>query len=150
MAEHVESLDLAMVWNPNSPDAVLLTTDSGPTVLALQPHPSDADQRCVVLEWTDCHFACMSPPNEEAISGHRLWEKGLDGLLWAAVVHESELIDALERQNHVHPLHHSSLFEGLTHHVLPLKECVVEVLAREVTAQRVDGTTLEAAVRAHG
>lgn len=149
MAEHVEALDLGMVWDPNCPDAILLARDTGQTVLALQAHPDDADQRCVVLVWTGCRFACMIPPNDEAISAHRLWDKGLSGLLWAGLVHESALVGELERQNSVHPLHGSSLFQGLTHHFLPLKECVVEVVARDVTARRVEGTTAEAAVRAH-
>lgn len=91
----------------------------------------------------------MTPPNDEAISGHRLWDKGLSGVLWAGVVHGSSLIEELERQNRVHPLHRASLFEGLTHYVLRLKEGVVEVVAREVAAQRADGTTLEAAVSAY-
>ena len=34
------------------------------------------------------------------------------------------------------------------HDVIPLKECVVEVVAREVDVRRVEGTTLEAAAQA--
>jgi hypothetical protein len=148
VAEHVETFDLGVTWDPNAPDAVLLTGDFGPTALALQAHPDDQDGRCVVLVWAACRLACMTPPNDEAISGHRLWEKGLRETRWAGVVHDSELIDGLERQNRVHPQHSASLFEGLTHYVLPLKECVVEVVAREVAVRRVEGTTAEAVLRA--
>jgi hypothetical protein len=89
----------------------------------------------------------MTPPNDEAISGHRLSERGLQGPLWAGVVHGSELIERPERQNRVHPMHRASLFDGLTHYALPLKECVVEVVASEMAVQRVAGTTAEAAVQ---
>ena len=40
-----------------------------------------------------------------------------------------------------------SLFEGLTHYVLRLKECIVEVVARTVVVRRVDGTTEAAAAQ---
>ena len=147
VAEHVEALDLGVTWEPNAPDAMLLSADLGPTSLALQAHPNDPDDRCVVLVWNGCRYACMAPPNDEAISGHRLWEKGLRGPLWAGVVRDSELVQDLERRNRVHPIHSASLFEGLTHYVVPLKECVVEVVAREVAVHRVEGTTVAAATR---
>lgn len=146
--EQVESLDIGVTWEPNAPDAVLLSADVGPSTLALNAHPDDPDDRCVVLTWTGCRYASMAPPNDEAISGHRLWVKGLQGLLWLGVVHDSELIARLELQNRVHPMHRASLFESLTHYVLPLKECVVEVAARDLAVHRVGGTTVEAAVRA--
>lgn len=150
MTEHVEPLDLGVTWEPNAPDAILLSADFGPSTLALRAHPNDADERCVVLVWTGCRYVCMTPPNDEAISGHRLWDRGLQGLLWSGIVHDSELIARLERQNRVHPMHSASLFEGLSHYVLPLKECVVEVVARDLAVHRVEGTTSEAALRARG
>lgn len=148
VTERVRPLDLGVEWEPNAPNAVLLFTDVGPSVLALEAHPNDPDERCVVVKWTGCRYASMTPPNDEAISGHRLWKKGLQDRLWSGVVHDSELISGLERQNRVHPMHNASLFEDLTHYVLLLKECVVEVVARDLVVTRVDGTTAEAAVRA--
>ncbi len=148
VTEHVASVDLGVTWEPNEPDAVLLSADSGLSTLALKAHPNDPDDRCVLLKWTGCQYASMAPPNDEAISGHRLWTKGLQGLLWAGIVNDSELIAGLELQNRVHPMHSASLLEGLTHYVLPLKECVVEVVARDLAVLRVEGATAEAAVRA--
>jgi hypothetical protein len=147
VAERVVSIDLGVAWEPNAPEAILLSADLGPTALALQTHPDDDDKRCVVLVWTGCRYACMSPPNDEAIHGHRLWDKGLSAVMWVGVVHDSYLIGGLEQQNRVHPFHNPSLFEGLTHYVLPLKECVVEVVARAVVVRRVDGTTEAAAAQ---
>ncbi len=148
MTEHVESLDLGVTWNPGAPDAILLAADGGPSTLALRAHRDDPDERCVVLVWDYARYASKAPPNDEAIEGHRLWGKGLDDVIWSGIVHDSELIAGLERQNRVHPRHRTARFEGLTHYVLPLKECVVEVVARDLTVRRFEGTTAEAAVQA--
>lgn len=45
-------------------------------------------------------------------------------------------------------MHSASLFDGLTHYLLLLKECVVEVVARDLAVHRVERTTVEAAIRA--
>ncbi len=150
VTEHVESVDLGVTWEPNAPDAILLSADLGTSTLALRAHPNDPDRRCVVLKWTGCRYASMAPPNDEAISGHRLWIKGLRDVHWSGIVHNSDLIAGLELQNRVHPMHRSSIFEYLTHYVLPLKECVVEVVARDLAVHRIEDTTAEAAVRALG
>lgn len=148
MTEDVESLDLGVTWEPNAPDAILLSADVGSSTLALNARQNDPDGRCVVLKWAGCLYASMASPNDEAISGHRLWTRGLQRLLWAGVVHDSELIARLERQNRVHPMHHAARCDGLKHYLLPLKECVVEVVARDLVVHRFEGTTVEAAVRA--
>lgn len=148
VTENVRPLDLGVTWEPNAPNAVLLSTDLSPSVLALDAHPNDPDRRCVVVKWTGCQYASMTPPNDEAISGHRLWKKGLQDQLWSGTVDDSELIAGLERQSRVHPMHSASFFEGLTHYVLLLKECLVEVVARDLVVLRIEGTTVEAAVRA--
>jgi hypothetical protein len=148
MDEHVTILDLGVAWDPNAPEAILISNDSGRTVLALNPHFDDDDQRCVVLVWTGARSASLSGPNDEAISGHRLYKKGLGQGLWAGQVLDSELVRSLERANRVHPRHNPSRFEHLEHHVLLLKEGVAEVVADAVSVQRIIGSTLNAAAEA--
>jgi hypothetical protein len=148
MAEHVELLDLGVIWEPNAPDATLLARDDGTVVLALRAHPDDEDQRCVVLVWAGAQSASMAAPNDEAISGHRLIDKGLRQILWAGVVVESQLTDQMERQNRVHPSHDSSRFDLLKHHVVLLKECTVEVLATSVKLERRSASTAQAMLAA--
>lgn len=100
-----------------------------------------------VLVWTGARSACAADPNDEAISGHRLHDKGLADCLWAGqVLDSSDLIRALERQNRAHPSHVPSRFDDLVHHVLILKEGVVAAVADSVAVQRLDGSTLDAAV----
>jgi hypothetical protein len=43
----------------------------------------------------------MSDPNDEAISGHRLYGSGLSEVLWAGVIRDSDTVRALEKQNRV-------------------------------------------------
>jgi hypothetical protein len=148
MAAYVEAVDLGVKWNPNAPEARLLSDDFGMTLLALKPHHDDADRSCVVLAWSGTRSVCMADPNDEAISGHRLYGSGLSEVPWAGVVRDSDAIHASEKQNRVHPYHDRSRFDGLTHHVILLKECVVEVVAEALSILRFEGTTLDAAVAA--
>ena len=76
MAERVVTLDLGVEWEPNAPQAVLLSDDSGRACLSLSPHPNDSDLRMVVIVWTGARAALMQPPNDEALSGHPLYGKG--------------------------------------------------------------------------
>lgn len=148
MAEQVVPLDLGVKWNPNAPEALLLSDDFGKTVLALKPHHDDPDRRCVVLVWSGARSSCLADPNDEAISGHRLYNSGLSDVLWAGVVRDSEVIRGLEMQNRVHPSHDPSRLTRLAHHIVLLKECVAEVVAEGVVIQRFEGTTLDAAAAA--
>ena len=145
MTERVMPTLPGIVWEPNSPAAVLITTDAGRAALALSPHPDDTDENCVVLVWSRAYETVMGPPNDEAEQSHRLYERGLAGLQWAGVVEQSERIARLEQDNRIHPGHDPEPFSRLHHYVLPLKECVVEVIAEAVTVQRQSGPPLHAA-----
>ena len=148
VAEHVVPLDLGVEWQPNGPNAVLIASDYGPAVLALEPHFADADQRQVVLRWEPPRLTLSSPPNDEAITGHRLYSHGLSRVMWAGEVIGSALIQAMETQNRVHPRHDPARYAALSHHIVRTKEGVFEVVAESVTVERIEAdTTLEAATR---
>ncbi len=144
MVEHVESLDLGVTWNPNSPNAVLASSDSGMTVLALNAHPSDMDRRCVVLAWSSTWSATMSDPNDEGLPRHRLYDRGLANVLWAGLVKDSEVIAEIEERARVDAEHDPARFPSLVHYVVPLKECTVEVVAAALSTNRVGGPTTHA------
>ena len=125
----------------------MVSDDSGRTRMALRAHPDDADQRNVVLTWDGTEFASLGAPNDEAISGHRLWRVGLSEVHWLGLVHRSELIAGLKRQNSVHPHHEPGRYDYLDHYVAPLKECIAEVVARSIVVYRHEGSsTTESAV----
>lgn len=134
-------------WEPNAPEACLLSDDFARAALAQRAHPDDSDQRCVVLRWDMALFAQMGPPNDEARQQHRLYEVGLRELTWLGVVRDSELVAQLRPTwtpvgdgRRIHPMHY----------VVPSKECIVEVVAADVELFRLDGATRDAAVRSLG
>lgn len=147
MAERVEPLHaLALAgevrWEPNAPEACLVSDDQGRGALAQRAHPDDSDQRCVVLRWDLVVYAQMGPPNDEARPHHRLYEVGLGNILWVGVVRDSGLVSALRPtwgraggDLHLMPMHF----------VVVSKECVVEVVAADVDLLRIAGDTYGAA-----
>jgi len=133
-------------WDPNAPEAVLVYDEQNRAFLALNSYMDDEDTRCVVFCWNSVHHAQMSGPNDEARSGHRLYNFGLSSLLWMGIVECSSLMHYLERQNSVHERHDPRRFEKLVHYILPLKEGTVEVLAESLTIRRLGTSTREAAI----
>lgn len=136
VAEHVVAFDLGVTWDPNAPAAALLARDQGSTVLRLAPNPADDDTRDVLLVWSGSCLARLEPPNDEALSGHRLYTAGLSRVLWAGEVIESSLIAELERRNRVHRQHDANRYGQLRHWIVLLKERTVEVVALSVLARR--------------
>jgi hypothetical protein len=150
MPERVVESDFEIEWDWD--DHLLLSQDNGPTVLVLDPYEDDPDKRIVVLVWRRVRYALSGDPNDEAINGHRLWSKGLSSIRCIGLVHDSELIAMLERQNSVHSRHDPSRFGSLVHYVLALKSDVIEVVADDLRIERRSGTqfeALEAAFRAN-
>jgi hypothetical protein len=87
----------------------------------------------------------LSDPNDEAISGHHLYESGWSDVLWAGVVGDSNDILALERHNRAHPNHDPLAVRRPDASLILTKECVVEVVAESAPVPRFEGTTLDAA-----
>ena len=115
--------------------------DLGPSLLMLRPRTDDTDKRRIAIVWECARAAVMQPPNDEAISGHRLYGKGLNGVLWAAEVLDSEWIADLERWSRVHPFHDPQRFSELRHFVVLLKECTAEVVGPAVAVRRVSAAS---------
>lgn len=148
MAEAVTPIQPSVSWEPNAPNAVLLSDDFARAVLALNPHHDDPDIRAVVIIWEGVRYASMGSQKDEARSGHRLYEKGLRDLQGIGLVEDSELIADLELANRVHPFHEPQWFLNMSHHILPLKETTVEVVAASFSVVRVTGSTVHAVVAA--
>jgi hypothetical protein len=78
---YLEPVRRAVSFEPNDPDPRLLRGKS--TVLLLNPHFDDNDNRLVCLRWQGCAFATFSPPNDEGVARSRLGGLGLG--LWPMV-----------------------------------------------------------------
>jgi hypothetical protein len=131
----VVAIDLGVRWEPNAPDEMLIQNESD-AWLILAPHFEDPDLDPVVLRWIHCWGALLGPPNDEARSGHPLWNRGLQSCLWAGEVIHSRWIADLEARNRVHPRHDPMQFQGLRHFVLLLHDSTFETIARDVEVTR--------------
>jgi hypothetical protein len=130
--------DLGVMWAPNIESGVLVAREQGEARLVLGAYFGDADQRHVVLVWRRARAVRMEPPNDKAISGHRLYDLGLREVHWVGEVRESALIADLERRNRVHPRHDPRRYDNLRHWVVRLKGRIVEVVAVSCEVQRAD------------
>lgn len=143
MAERVERYDLALGvplrWEPNAPDAFLVSDDMGRGALGQRAHPDDPDQRCVVLRWDVVSYALLGRPNDEARNQHRLYEAGLKDVGWLGVVRDSSLVAGLRPM-----VGRGAVFVPL-HYVVVSKECIVEVLAENGYVFRIGGSPRQAA-----
>jgi hypothetical protein len=154
MTERVVPALPGVRWDPNAPMATMITNDVGVTVLAINPHGDDLSLGCVVFVWTGTAEALMGGQNDEGRFGHRLYDRGLAGLIWAGIVEDSEWIAEIRRNGQtvaaklLGPERARCVAERATsqhHYVLPLKENTVEVVADRVEVRRHHGSTLDAA-----
>ncbi len=114
----------------------------------MRAHRDDADQRNVVLVWRRVEFAALSAPMTRQSAVTRFGAPGLGDVRGLGLVERSALVRALAAQNSVHPSHDQRRHDSLDHYIVPLKECVAEVVAGSVETQRYGGSTLEAAAAA--
>lgn len=68
-------------WEPNAPEAVLLSDGAGQGALAQRAQPDDPDQRSVVLRLGGVVDAVITPPNDEARFHHPVYDLGLKDLM---------------------------------------------------------------------
>jgi hypothetical protein len=130
--QHVVPVDVLTDWDPHTPHAILLSGDGGRAVLALNPHPDDADRRCVALVWQGSQWSSMQGG---PAATHELYEHGLQDVLGVGAVRQSERVAALTWRSG----------GELVHHVVRLPDRTVEVVAELLSVERIAGSTTAAA-----
>ncbi|HMQ10218.1 MAG TPA: hypothetical protein PKB05_02820 [Oligoflexia bacterium] len=69
-------------------------------------------------------------PNDEVLSSHALYNKGLDSLYNAEVINSSWIVE-LEKMNSVHPSHNREWFlKDLKHFIITFKNNIFECVAK--------------------
>lgn len=103
--------------------------------------PTTGNQSVAILT-ADPYLALQfGPPNDEAISGHRLYGLGLQpyssfevlNSLWTA---------SLERANRVHSSHTPDLFSAYRHFILTFHDSTLEFIAESFSASLHEGAVL--------
>ncbi|WP_051355254.1 hypothetical protein [Mesorhizobium erdmanii] len=83
----------------------------------------------------------FGPPNDEAISGHRLYALGLRPYE-AFEILNSSWIASLEKANRVHSSHTSELFAGYRHFILTFHDSTLEFIAERFSINLHEGALL--------
>lgn len=142
-----EVVDLGVKWSGGAPMPLLLTAMDVALLLCYEALADAENEHVMEVRFDGCLSARMGHPNDEVLSGHPLWGKGLK-FYEAHLIHDSALIAEHRRLNSVHPYHRDEVFDRLNHYLLVFKDEVVEVLAQHVSARRVDGDMATEAKRA--
>lgn len=105
---------------------------------------SDRKDSIAIVEWIGCRGAMLGGLNDEAISGHRLYNSGLKGCGYDAfVVKNSKWIEELRKENSVHPYHKDEMFSKLNHYILLFHDTTFECIAESFKIEVVNDSIPE-------
>jgi hypothetical protein len=101
--------------------------------------PDSGSEPCALVT-VDRYLAFQfGPPNDEAIHGHRLYQRGLTPYSSFEVLNSSWIAD-FEIANRVHEHHRSEHFSDYRHIILTFHDSTLEFIARKFSVQIVQGS----------
>lgn len=135
--DEVEHIKLPFDIDYGAPTPIIYSTEHQ-VKLSFYLSREDDNKRGLIIFDGLCQFK-FGYPNEEAITGHKLYREGLYPLSFYEIKKSSwlqEIIDA----NKIHPYHKDSQFEKYRHYFFPLHDNSFEILAEnyqtEIVADR--------------
>jgi hypothetical protein len=152
--QYARVIDIGPQWDAGAPLPHLLSNGSRAFVVCLADVPGpDWDGTYVrvvspddghlsplaVIEMWGCAEIRFGGPNDEAIHGHPLDGKGLDGYRAHEVVNSAWIEEAI-KVNSVHPHHSDAPFRQLHHYALLFHDEMLEALALGIESRLVTGT----------
>lgn len=97
--------------------------------------PDSAGERSVIVRFERCYAHMLGPPNDEAFSGHPLYDCGLRPYANFEVKNSSWL-RALETMNSAHPYHRrDSFMKDRRHFILAFHDSTFECIASGYTVE---------------
>jgi hypothetical protein len=89
------------------------------------------NEAIAVIRFPLCNYLIFGAPNDEALGGHPLTNRGLT-YYSVHEVHDSSLIHLLERRNSVHPRHDRRAFlEDKKHYIFTFQDSTLECVVNE-------------------
>ena len=123
-----------------SPEPVLFSNDSR-TVLGYRT----SNDRFALLAFSAWAIS-KGGPNDEALDGHPLFERGL--MFYRSYeITNSPWVTALEQANRVHGAHKPALYAGLRHIIMTFHEAVIEFITRGYQSEILDCSPEQAEIR---
>lgn len=108
------------------------------TYVNVKDPSSDIEDSIAIVEWMGCRGAMLGGLNDEAISGHRLYNSGLKGVGYDAfIVKNSKWIEELRKGNSIHPYHKDEAFSKLNHYILLFHDTTFECIAESFKVEKV-------------
>jgi hypothetical protein len=141
--EYAESLGFEIRWNAGAPTPLVFSSGSRAFVLFYRDVPRAAREegRFVpavgAVEFLWVRSIKFGGPNDETLSGHPLFGKGLEYYA-AHEVKNSRWIEEEEKINSVHPRHRGGWRDSLRHYILTFHDETLECLAREIRTEQLD------------
>src|SRR5262245_11742490 len=134
--------------DPGAPSPLILSNEFSCAVayygrVVLGPPPALESIAVVIF---DGHVHYSGNPNDEALSGHPLYSRGLRSYA-AFEVFNSSWIRKLGQLNRVHPHHRSDVFSTLRHFVLTFHDSTFECVGRGYESLLLDGSMSDALAR---
>jgi hypothetical protein len=151
---YAQVIDIGPRWDIGAPLPHLISNGSRAFVVCLASQPDsnrdgthvtmvspadDSPSAFVVIEIWGCRNVRLGGPNDEAIRGHPLYGKGLEGYRAHEVINSAWIEDAI-KVNSVHPHHSDVPFRRLHHYALLFHDETLEALAMGIDSQLVTGT----------
>ena len=99
----------------------------------------DADEPCALIGFHGAYAHMFGPPNDEAISGHPLANRGLQPY-GAYEVQSSSWLHQLELMNSVHPQHQPRHFSQYRHFIFTFHDSTFECIAKGFAVSTARGT----------
>jgi hypothetical protein len=112
-----------------APSPVVYASDGS---LAVAYYTTPGDGAVALVSFTMPHIHLFGAPNDEALDGHPLYERGLS-FYGAFEIRESSWIRSLERMNRVHMFHDTSRFAACRHFILTFHDTTFECVAQGYT-----------------
>jgi hypothetical protein len=137
--DRVAEIDAAPTPSTGAPELLLLADDHAVAlryVTAESDRQSEESEIQVAIVRFDSWAHYLGPPNDEALSGHPLYERGLRCYGMFEVQHSS-WIRMMEQRNRVHDRHAPERFAQLRHFIITFHDSTFECVAESVIARTV-------------
>jgi hypothetical protein len=126
--DRVVALDTVPKPETGAPEPIVVADELAVVVSYVTENSSDPPTFCSV-RFHLAHTHLFGAPNDEALEGHPLWNRGLD--FYAVFrVDQSSLIRRLALMNSVHRRHSYAAFDELTHYIFTFHDSTFECVAR--------------------
>jgi hypothetical protein len=97
------------------------------------PHDASSPMDCGFVRFDQVRIHLFGAPNDETLTGHALWGRGL-GHYGVYQIKHSSLVRRLERMNAVHPRHTATAFDRLQHYIFTFHDSTFECVAEQLEA----------------